>query len=733
MKNKVLKKWRWALALTAVMALAGVAWAETNYYSYPEYPGKTELTPAPIPDWVSGDIFSGQYTESDNIFVDTTKDNNDVKVRQDVAGLVGGGFSENNYEVAVNLVKTGADIGVAVIGAATRLGNAVNNDVVIDSGTIGSGTQAAPGQVYGGYVTSGNGYAESNCVEINGGTINDAVVGGFIQGPVPHSWNLAWKTFGTGYAKFNTVTVNGGTVAHQVIGGRANTGYANNNEVIIGENVTELTAQDIVGGRSVSGDASENHVKIYGGINHNSDIKGGDAGEKAEDNTVYISAGSKTVGTSNIIGGAGPGGAKGNNVEIDRGTILDSNNSPLHIAGGQSINDNALVEKNKVLIKGTSTILGNTGGTVEVAGGNTGQTNAINQNNTVRVEGTPTFKGTVKLFGGITQDGEGNVQNNTVEIAGTPKIDNSGTLIVYGGGDATVNADNTVRISGGFTFGAGAAVNLYGHQPGSYTTVLGNTLDLQAIAPLSVTDVGNFHKFIFTVPAGFDYANDSVLSASTADFGTTPPTIEVKGVDLDKLDEGDSFNLFSAATLDGTYVTKKIGAIDTDGNGIELEIEKVGNVLKATRPANASTVKITDPDQFDFGASTTAKYITADDFTWTGDWLANPKVISGLSLADWIYFDLTPTSWGISPNLNLPRGAYTDTLTIEFSNGARATVPVTFTVAGSIPPPGSALPEETVPTPSGSSSGGGCDAGLAGLAGLGLLIAGALTRGNGKR
>jgi hypothetical protein len=716
MKSKVLKKWRWALALTAVMALAGVAWAASYIF-----PGGT-LSFADIPGWVNADIFSGVYTENDNIFVPTSKSENHVTVAGSVPGIVGGAHNDEyqgDVDSNVVTVTTSANnIGVAVIGAATRLGNAIDNNVVIEGGTIGDPTDPygmKPGQVYGGYVTSGDGYAYGNTVVINDGDIKDAVVGGFIQGPVPHSWNLAWKTFGTGYAKFNTVTVNGGTLAHHIIGGRANTGYANNNEVIIGEYVTALTAQDIVGGRSVSGDASENKVYIYGEIDHDKDIKGGDAGKRADDNTVYISANNgKTVETEYIIGGDGPDGAKLNYVTIDSGTIDFT-----HIAGGRSISiDKTIVENNTVIIKGntnTNTVLSGN----DVAGGNTTHLDAINQYNTVRVEGIPTFTGTVKLYGGITQGGDGTVQNNTVEIAGTPKIDNNITLTVYGGGDATINKNNTVRISGSFDLmSATAAVKLYGHEGNDnhYTTVEGNTLDLKATGPLSVSEVKNFHKFIFTVPAGFNYATQSVLRASTASIGTNP-TIEVKSVDLAKLAVGNSFNLFSAATLDGTYVPNKIGAIDTDGNGIELKIEKDITVLKATRPPDASTVKITDPGKFNFGTSTTARYITVGDFTWTGDWKADTnKVISGLSLADWRYFDLItvpPSSWGISPKLNLSKGTYTDTLTIEFSNGARATVPVTFYVTdptgGGSPGGGggntgggnAGLPAVSVPTPSG--------------------------------
>jgi hypothetical protein len=318
------------------VVLAGAAWGAI-----------TGATKQNLLSWVNADIFRAEWNgTNDSIYpgnqsTDAPTGNN-VTFSGEEANFVAGGqgqFVPVSHNT-VTIDESSTQINSAVIGAITSTGSATDNDVYIKSGTFGNtGNTLFPGQVYGGYVTSGIGSAGNNSVTISGGTINNHVVGGFVQGPIPSTWNPAWSTAGRGGASNNAVTVSGGTLNGFIYGGRANIGNAAGNTVSISGTMT-YTGDEIIGGSSVSGDATGNSVSIAAnltGETPSADIIGGRTRTKdkaADNNTVTISS---TVNNARyIFGGSAVSKASGNRVNLNGASIAASDGG-VHIYGGRTI------------------------------------------------------------------------------------------------------------------------------------------------------------------------------------------------------------------------------------------------------------------------------------------------------------------------------------------------------------------------------------------------------------
>jgi hypothetical protein len=716
MKRKSFKKWRLAAALFAVAALAGAAWAAVTV----TYDGTDTSLLGELPDWADAAIFGnasgvgykyviGNLGQSlnDSLFPPDQygyrTGNRGVVTGQNtvVPGLVGGGQSENG-DVSDNQVtiEEGALVKVAVIGAGTKNGSATNNHVVIDGTATRIGTGSVDptqpfghGQVYGGYVASGSGNAKLNSVTVKSGTIEDAVVGGFIQGPTTGSaWSSIWTTEGSGNAVDNTVTINGGVVNHHIFGGRAVTGNANDNNVVISGIDTTSNVYDIIGGNSVRGAANGNTVDISAEIDHDDRIVGGDGYSTAKGNKVTI-GGNADVVTDEIYGGiatnnAGTASLANNNEVLLNGGKVDGNLGDLLIFGGRSNGDNGSEAKgNKVTITG-GTQLGSTNTTVKIYGGtvNTPNETGSSKNNIVEISGSPEFNGVINIYAGSSYIGDDVVENNTIKISGVP---------------ITVNNPE---------------VSLYGSNgPGG----IDNTLELAADVPLAVENVARFQKYKITVPETFNYSTETVLSTTNpVDLAGT--TLEVCGIDLDDLDVSDNFNLFSSTN--GAPTT--ISGIGKDGTGIELSLSG-GTVIR-----DGGKAEIADKSKFNFGtqyvgytaSDVDSATLTESDIILSGGWASGPTdQITAVELGEGTDSGFTVSSsapWIISPKTGLKAGVYNDTLTVtfEFDNGtktAKVIAPVTFTVADK-------------PAPGGS---GGCDAGFGAFAALFALGAAAIIRG----
>lgn len=157
-------------------------------------------------------------------------------------------------------------------GAAFGAGDARNNSVVINGGTIGVLPSVGNGNVAGGYAVFGS--AVGNSVIINDGLILGTVFGGYSGG-----YNDAAK---------NTVVINGGTIEQVVTGGYA---YSGGNAVGNSLTVTGgILRVDAIGGVSLLGEAAGNSVRVTGGT-LDGDIRGGDANGNALGNSVFIGGG----------------------------------------------------------------------------------------------------------------------------------------------------------------------------------------------------------------------------------------------------------------------------------------------------------------------------------------------------------------------------------------------------------------------------------------------------------
>ena len=148
-----------------------------------------------------------------------------------VAGNVYGGYSERGAAGRNSVAISGGTFTGNVYGGYARAGAASYNTVEITGGTFQNG--ASNSTIYGGY--AGNGDATHNTVTFGGTasiTSSNTIYGGYAA---------------NGNASYNTVNLNGGTINSDVYGGYSNSG---------GETIHNIV--NLYGGTAVNG-------RIYGG------------------------------------------------------------------------------------------------------------------------------------------------------------------------------------------------------------------------------------------------------------------------------------------------------------------------------------------------------------------------------------------------------------------------------------------------------------------------------------
>ena len=357
-----------------------------------------------------------------------------------VTGLVIG--ARDAYYAAVITDNTVTIDGSAVVTGDVFGGygwhkDKTQNRVYVNSGTV-------TGNVYGvelnSSYSSDTGNATSNEVHISGGAVSGSIYGGAVKGKV------------SGNANSNRVEITGGEVkasgagsGDTVYGGYSETGHANSNKVqVSGESIVKLT---VYGGvtKYTEGTANENAVTVSGNANLPSGITAGWSPNKdAENNTVTIEGG--TV-QGYINGGVATGAADNNHIIVNDGTVGSMQGG----SGGSSATGNT-VEINGGTVTDTNTIFGGNSNAGTVTG------------NTVTVN-----KGTVNtIYGGYSNSGT--VTNNTVTIS-----DGSINGRVYGGSNGTGDTNgNKVSITGG-----ALSSTVYGGY-GYNGVVTGNTVTMTA-------------------------------------------------------------------------------------------------------------------------------------------------------------------------------------------------------------------------------------------------------------
>ena len=188
------------------------------------YDGSTSATTLPdgTTEIYGGISYAGNTTTNNHLTVTGVQGNLTSAYGGKTAGARGDATGNS-----VTVEQTGTGAISNVIGGATSsqeaTAKAKDNTVTIKDGTFGA--------VYGGYVTHAAN-ATDNHVRIEGGTVQNAVVGG------------GGTSTATGSMSDNSVTITGGTVTGYVIGGDARvlTSTSNKNVINLGDNAGTFAA-----------------------------------------------------------------------------------------------------------------------------------------------------------------------------------------------------------------------------------------------------------------------------------------------------------------------------------------------------------------------------------------------------------------------------------------------------------------------------------------------------------
>ena len=339
-----------------------------------------------------GDIIGGQTKGTGAVTGNSaTVSGSSVTSGTVIGGMSHTGSAESN---TVSFKEAHASrIAGAWIDGTNAAGNAIKNEVTIESGSVNTGASGAAiaqgstsgkvqentltikgGTIHGNSVggeTAGSGSAVSNKVIVSGtATQLDDVIGGssargsatankvtFQQATAASLTGGLVTGLSTGSVTGNTVDMTSGTVTAGVFGGGAGAG------VTVEKNIVTVAggsaSGSIIGGRnSGTGAVSSNEVKLTGGNIHANVFGGQAGGGAATGNIVTVS---RNV-TGSITGGVSANGVAHNN-SVDIGAVTVTGN----VTGGQGAASN----NNKVSLTG-STVTGTvTGGTAASGTGNT--------------------------------------------------------------------------------------------------------------------------------------------------------------------------------------------------------------------------------------------------------------------------------------------------------------------------------------------------------------------------
>ena len=437
---------------------------------------------------VNNRVFGG-YSAGGNANLNNLTINSGATIGEQVFGgnsSDSGTGNANKNTVTIN----GGQFGAEVYGGYSLKGNAGENQVIINSGTMIDvyGGEAAGnatgnivnisqsstevlttinGTVYGGYSYSGNaggtGKGEGNTVTISGGSV-DSVFGGFSK---------------SGAVSYNRIKIDGGTVTDadvswiespagsgnwvgtpRLAGGFSEEGAVTGNQVSIANATIGGSYPTVYGGYSKTGNVSKNSVTInsnnanlyvYGG-NSDSGTVGGDNVTDGnvvtiESGAVNFAAGGYSVGSISTAGGT----VKHNKVTVLDGTI-----------GGQVIggfSSGANTELNKVIIE--------KGSVNEVLGGQSDGKDALNNAVTIN-------SGTIKnVYGGkaVTYyiTGKcGDAKGNEVTISQSEGKTIAVSGNIYGGHSASGNAGGATAEEGNKVTISGSATEITGEVYGGY-------------------------------------------------------------------------------------------------------------------------------------------------------------------------------------------------------------------------------------------------------------------------
>ena len=525
----------WA-ALAAWLAFAGAASAaditlatdgdpveSANEISYnPIYAAILKGTDAYVPISAGNPIASGNTVTADGI-----------STSHSVFGgaSTSGGVSENNTVRLTNASAAGGEIA----GGVSTSGTARNNKVIVESGSeagtfgdvfnlsggvsqSGGATQNAVqirgtvyGDVYGGFVAdTANGRADDNKVEVDGGILESAVIGGsvYVSTALSHSGVSV---------KNNGVVIDGNAdVDKFAAGGLMHTGKGtvSNNSV------------------TVRGNASIGDV-VYGGVAGS--VFGGLSGTGAEaanveNNRATIEGGamSESVFGGAALGGTSGGHARANYVGMSGGNVYGD------LVGGYSRFGGA-----------TGNVVNFEGGVLagDIVGGWTGNAAAKTTGNVVNLKAAPGFT-FANIVGGRGGDGDrtGNTLNTVgagftgISVAGFQNYNFTLSADAFAGGATVYFLDSPVDLRG-----SGIALNVTGDRelaPGDSVTLF-NLADADGSTGFSAgIQKGLALTYAVEVPAllsGGAYTATIASSGEAHPFTKGPGQNQLTGLVIGKL------------------------------------------------------------------------------------------------------------------------------------------------------------------------------------------------------
>lgn len=496
-----------------------------------------------------------------------------------------GGYAINANALSNVLNFNSGDAGSVYAGYVDGHGNAIGNKLQFSNGTTMF--------LYGGCVdwfidvngvATGNGNANNNSIEVNGGHISHYTFGGCT---------------GNGDANNNCVTINGGRFSDRVIGGEARNGSANNNVVNIR---ADMNNSGVGGGFARDGNSNNNTVNIMTGADNIYWVSGGDAYKKSDDSTTvreYTSNSNKVVidtgaNIGQVIGGEVANidigyrtSASDNEIIVNNGNISNSLIASHTVIDSSKANDDSYIKasNNSVTFNGGNAL---SIAAVGIVDDNNGSSD-VNKKTKVIISGNNlTMKGGEVGIACVIAD------NNVVPSALTVKdnsIDIKGGVVqtnVYGGHFVIDNlstieaANNTVNWYDGDVNGS---INGYtytvlsGGQFSNYGRLKDSTFNFFASISNSnkrISNLDGFENYHFyldnTVPANTTlinltgYADLSRSNIGVAVLGSSP------------LQQGDSVTLLDATNSAGSIMTSS----NLSNNTSHMTAENISTVYDFT-------------------------------------------------------------------------------------------------------------------------------------------------------
>lgn len=359
----------------------------------------SSLTPL-IPDVGSNGKYAGKYAFASDA------NNGDIFVKGLSNGLgIYGGYRDNTYQNTLG-------------GANNNKVNAVNNSANFFA-------------VYGGYNYKGN--ANNNIVKlVNTNSMN--IWGGKVEVSVQTEDNFS--------ANSNNVEIDGGTV-NEVFGGNSDNGEANNNTVTV-KNITSYI-QTIRGGDSENGkETSGNNINIINLSNVYTVYGGYSQGNSNTNNNIINVKNSKIDTVFNGYSLGSTGIAQGNKIIADNTEFRTINNT---YNGGDAYDNKVILTNSKVTgqLYTTYSLSGRSHDNLLTVKGGTGNSYG---------EGAPVG---ASYYGSYS---EGDGYNNITNISDLNKYQSGNYGVIYGtyssGGKAYANkliVENTIGNTNGYPYG----------------------------------------------------------------------------------------------------------------------------------------------------------------------------------------------------------------------------------------------------------------------------------------